>query len=132
MKRLFLGIYLFIAAVVMAEEPDTVWLYRPTTEERVAWMRLVDSLTHPHIEPLSPNDRRQEELLMQLRLHPVIPPFSLEGIVRPVEGSSRILIINDRWLQVGPHLQLSNGQAWLWGGYPIGYLDARTLSLPLP
>lgn len=31
-----------------------------------------------------------------------------------------------------PHVWISNGQAWNWGSYPDSYLDARTLSFPLP
>lgn len=31
-----------------------------------------------------------------------------------------------------PHVWISNGQAWNWGSYPDAYLDARTLSFPMP
>ena len=33
---------------------------------------------------------------------------------------------------LGPRFMLSNGQASNWGPYPDSYLDARTISLPMP
>ena len=132
MKRLFLAIYLLFIASVGAQEPDTVWLYRPSQEERIAWLRLVDSLTHPDALPFNPSEAEQRALVEELRLRPVIPMASLYQIVRPIDRSGQVFVINNAVLQLGRMVSFTNGQAWLWAPYPMGYQDARTLSVPLP
>ncbi len=58
---------------------------------------------------------------------PVLPS------VRRRDGlPARICVINNISLQIGGYVNLTNGQAWIWSPYPNGYLDARTLSMPLP
>lgn len=58
---------------------------------------------------------------------PVLPS------VRRRDGlPARIYVINNISLQIGGYVNLTNGQAWIWSPYPNGYLDARTLSMPLP
>ena len=64
---------------------------------------------------------------------PVQPVVSLSSVValrggpppRPVRGADNMTLL-------GPHFVLSNGQAWNWGPYPDSFLDARTISLPMP
>lgn len=34
--------------------------------------------------------------------------------------------------RIATSLWISNGQAWNWGAYPDAFLDARTISVPLP
>ena len=45
---------------------------------------------------------------------------------------SRITVIDNNTLRLGAHFTLSNGQAWNWSPFPDAYLDARTLSFPMP
>ncbi|MBQ7297735.1 MAG: hypothetical protein IJW80_05495 [Alistipes sp.] len=85
-------------------------------------------------------------LLKHLTLLPTPPARPLVGNLRIqplVAGSSvlrieakglptRVYVLNNVSLQIGGYVTLSNGQAWLWSPYPNGFLDARTLSLPLP
>ena len=132
MKRLFLGIYLLFTISLTAQERDTVWLYHPSEEERIAWLRLVDSLTHPDAPPFDPLDEEQRLLRAELQLRPVVPLASLYRIVRPIGRSGRIVVINNAVLLLGRRVALTNGQAGLWAPYPMGYQDARTLSVPLP
>ena len=45
---------------------------------------------------------------------------------------SRVTVIDNNSLRLGPHFNLSNGQAWNWSPFPDAFLDARTLSFPMP
>ena len=45
---------------------------------------------------------------------------------------SRITVIDNNTLRLGQHFNLSNGQAWNWSPFPDAFLDARTLSFPMP
>ena len=132
MKRLFFCIYLLFIVRGFAQEPDTVWLYRPTEQERIARLQLLDSLAHAAQYPFDPGGPAQQAPHEVLGLHPVIPLGSIFQIVRPIGRSGRIYVINNSLLQVGRHITITNGQAWLWAPYPQGYQDARTLSMPLP
>ncbi len=62
------------------------------------------------------------------RIKPVYPSIRIDLGRRP----TRIYVINNIILQVGGYVNLTNGQAWIWSPYPNGFLDARTLSMPLP
>lgn len=132
MKRCFLLLLLLRVASSLAQEEDTLWLYRPSAEERIAWMRLVDSAAHAQQEFRAPTDPATKALYEQLRLHPVIPHASLYRLMHPYGLLPPIYVIDNTTLQLGVRIRLTNGQAWLWSPYPNGYQDARTLSLPLP
>lgn len=45
---------------------------------------------------------------------------------------SRVMVLDNNTLRLGSRFGLSNGQAWNWGPYPDSFLDARTLSFPMP
>ena len=45
---------------------------------------------------------------------------------------SKVRVTENNSLRLIPHITLSNGQAWNWGAFPDSYLDARTLSFPMP
>lgn len=62
------------------------------------------------------------------RVKPVYPSIRIDLGRRP----TRIYVINNIILQVGGYVNLTNGQAWIWSPYPNGFLDARTLSMPMP
>lgn len=82
---------------------------------------------HLYLLPL-PNTR---PLIGNLKLQPLVPGSSIVRL--EVQGlPSRIYVLNNITLQVGGYINLTNGQAWIFGPYPAGYRDARTLSMPLP
>lgn len=62
------------------------------------------------------------------------PAVSMTSVVVIPEHAlpARVTVLDNNTLQMGRHFNLSNGQAENWGPYPDSYLDARTLSLPLP
>ncbi len=61
---------------------------------------------------------------------PVVTMTSV--IVIPGTLPSRVTVINNNTLRLGQKFNLSNGQAWNWSPFPDAYLDARTLSFPMP
>ena len=80
-----------------------------------------------HLLPL-PDTR---PLIGNLKWHPLVPGSSIVRL--EVRGlPTRIYVLNNITLQVGGYVNLTNGQAWIFGPYPASKLDARTLSLPLP
>lgn len=131
MKRLFgLSVALFLGVVAWAQEADTSGLERPLAPTELARRRhYLDSisrlpeftLTHPTLgvapfaQPRAPQPPRQQSVRV---VHHGFPP--------------RVYVLNNISLQIGGYVNLTNGQAWLFSPYPNGYLDARTLSLPLP
>lgn len=48
------------------------------------------------------------------------------------ELPARVMVLDNNTLRLGSRFGLSNGQAWNWGPYPDSFLDARTLSFPMP
>lgn len=52
-------------------------------------------------------------------------------VVQLRSSSPAVYLIDNRYLMIGRHWVVTNGQASLWGIGPAAYLDARTLSLPL-
>lgn len=77
---------------------------------------------------LDPSERSKTETIS---IRSAVPMTSVAVILRehlPV----RTMILRNNTLRIGRYLILSNGQAENWGPYPSGYLDARTISLPLP
>ena len=72
---------------------------------------------------------------------PVLPPLRLK--VYPWESETSVVQVHNRLpvridvplntpRRIATSLWISNGQAWNWGAYPDAFLDARTLSMPLP
>lgn len=64
----------------------------------------------------------------------VTPAISMSSVVL-IEGNefpSRIDVINKNTLRIFNRVGISNGQAWNWGPFQNSYLDARTISLPMP
>lgn len=98
-------------------KPDTV-LRRTNTG-----FTLPDSLAH--MSPWHP-----DYLPINTAVQPKISMTSVVEIQRD-NLPSRVMVLDNNTLRLGPHFNLSNGQAWNWGPYPDAYLDARTLSFPM-
>ncbi len=124
-KSLLAVAALFAALTLSAQEPQKFDFARPDST-RTKGFTLPDSLAH-----LSP---WRQEYRKTPRKEEVQPAVSMTSIVAvPWENMpSRITVLNNNTLRLTPHLTISNGQAWNWGPFPNSYLDARTLSFPLP
>lgn len=61
------------------------------------------------------------------------PKISMTSVIEIQRENlpSRVTVIDNNTLRLGPHFNVSNGQAWNWSPYPDAYLDARTLSFPM-
>ncbi len=67
--------------------------------------------------------------------HSVRPMISMTSLVTGMhrEQPERVFVIlPNNTLEVWGRVNVSNGQAWNWGPFPNSYLDARTLSFPVP
>lgn len=132
MKRALLTIIILglLTSNVSAQEGAVKEMFRYTDSLRpMEWHIRYDSTSfHPSFSLPLPDAYR---LVGQLKLQPLAPGYALLRI--EVQGlPTRIYVLNNIVLQIGGYLNLSNGQSWIYGPYPIGALDARTLSLPLP
>ena len=91
--------------------------------------RLPDSLGIWTLDPPDWEDRPAFEEGVSVR--PVVPMTSVVVVLReylPV----RTMILRNNTLRLGRYVVVSNGQAENWAPWPAGYLDARTISLPVP
>lgn len=107
-------------------EPEAKVEFRPDTVLRHPHpgFTLPDSLAH--LSPWHPD----------YQYHPEVhttPKVSMSSIVEIQRENlpSRVTVIDNNTLRLGPHFTVSNGQAWNWGPFPDAYLDARTLSFPM-
>lgn len=106
-----------------AQLPDEVLL--PRTDTLSLRLRELDTLP---LYALPPDDRMPQPDWRPPMAVPDLPSIRIDLGRRP----ARIHVLNNIILQVGGYVNISNGQAWIWSPYPNGYLDARTLSFPMP
>lgn len=108
-----------------AQEPKGFDPMRRDTT-RTKGFTLPDSLEH--MSPWRPDYRFAEPMQVGR------PQVSMTSVVVvPRENlPSRITVIDNNTLRLGRHFTISNGQAWNNGSFPDSYLDARTLSFPMP
>ena len=90
----------------------------------------LDTLTYtvPDIRTWHPED-------VTIDRHSVRPMISMTSLVTGMhrERPERVFVImTNNTLEAWGRVNVSNGQAWNWGPYPNSYLDARTLSFPVP
>ncbi len=128
--------WLMLAAVVlsgaagMAQErrpQDIVFPVPPENGYEIEYV-LPDSMIVWSLEPSEQYERLESD---RISVRSAVPMTSVVVILRehlPV----RTMILRNNTLRLGRYVILSNGQAENWGPYPSGYLDARTISLPLP
>lgn len=128
MKRYVLAaaVALLLALTVSARDPEPRFELKPDTVRRTTpGFTLPDSLSH--LSPWKPDYRT----MAPIRTKPAVSMTSVVVIQRE-NLPSRVTVIDNNTLRLGPHFNLSNGQAWNWGPFPNAYLDARTLSFPMP
>lgn len=100
-------------------------LFERASRDTTLVFRLPDSLLH--LTPWRPDLRT----MSPVRAQPAVTMTSV--IVLPQERlPQRIVILDDNSLRVGHHVVISNGQAWTNGVFLDAFLDARTLSFPMP
>lgn len=124
MKRwIFAVAALLFAAGVEAQEPSGIRYDRPDTARQSPRFELPDSLAH--MTPWKPDYKSMEPI------H-VGPAVSMTSVVSVSQLPARVTVLENNTLRIGGHLTIGNGQAWNWSPFPNGYLDARTLSFPMP
>lgn len=121
-KMLFAVVALVVALAASAQEPKFDFK-RDTT--RLPGFTLPDSMAH--LSPWKPDYRT----MAPIRTKPTVSMTSVVVIQRE-NLPSRVTVIDNNTLRLGGHFTLSNGQAWNWSPFPDAYLDARTLSFPMP
>ncbi len=136
MKKLFV-VLLFAGAVpAVAQGPPA----SSVPQESGRGVRKADSLSGaPEIrfgDPYGQQYGRQDGHRL-----PPAPPLRFE--VYPWETETSVVQVRNRLPEhidvplntprrIATSLWISNGQAWNWGAYPDAFLDARTISVPLP
>lgn len=132
MKRMILGILSLATALAVSGQTPELQVGKPDGELR---------RRKPEFDLTLPDSLRHQRSWINLtpqgvdpvRLEPVVSMSSLmherqQNLPRSIQvGLDRVT----NSLRVG-RLSISNGQAWNWGSYPNSYLDARTLSFPMP
>lgn len=123
-KIVLLAASLVLAFAAGAQERKAPDFLR-TDSTRMKGYRLPDSLSY--LMPWKHEYRR----LPEAKDNPVVSMTSIVAV--PWENMpSRITVLENNTLRLGPHFTISNGQAWNWSPFPDAYLDARTLSFPMP
>ena len=113
-KMLLAAAALAVALAASAQEPK--FDFRRT---------LPDSLAH--MSPWKPDYKT----MAPVRTKPTVSMTSVV-VIQKENLPSRITVIDNNTLRLGQHFNLSNGQAWNWSPFPDAFLDARTLSFPMP
>ena len=124
--RIFIALTALLYAVATAFAQSEVDTLRYRIEVRGA----ADTMRYsaPDIGTWSPEGGVSEGM-------PVSPAVSMTSIVSPLRKQlpSRVFVIlPNNTLEAWGRVNVSNGQAHNWGPFPNSYLDARTLSFPVP
>lgn len=122
---LFAVAALFAVLGISAQEPSPFQTVRPDSL-RNRGFSLPDSLSY-----LSPWREEYRKIPREEKKRPAVSMTSIV-VVGPEEMPKRISVLDNNTLRLTPHFTIGNGQAWNWSPYPDAYLDARTLSFPLP
>ena len=121
-KMLLAAVALAVAVAASAQEPKFDFK-RDTT--RTSGFALPDSLAH--MSPWKPDYKT----MAPVRTKPTVSMTSVV-VIHKENLPSRVTVIDNNTLRLGRHFTISNGQAWNNGSFPDAFLDARTISVPLP
>lgn len=135
MKRMFiLAAALLAALAISAQEPNKFGLKKPDSPRSGKYelpdllrnkFELPDSLAH--LSPWKPDYRAEGKM----KVKPSVTMTSVV-VIQKENLPSRVTVIDNNTLRLGRHFTISNGQAWNNGSFPDAFLDARTISMPLP
>lgn len=123
MRKMLLAVVALVVALAASAQEPKFDFKRDTT--RLPGFTLPDSVAH--LSPWKPDYRT----MAPIRTKPTVSMTSVVVIQRE-NLPSRVTVIDNNTLRLGGHFTLSNGQAWNWSPFPDAYLDARTLSFPMP
>lgn len=120
-----LALLLSLTAAAQSEQPGRAdFLGRDSI--RLKGYNLPDSLAH-----LSPWNQETRRIPGASQSKPAVTMTSLVAV--PWEKTpARISVLPNNTLRLGRHFTISVGQAWSNGPFPDAFLDARTLSFPMP
>lgn len=116
----------FMADVALAQEP-TLPRRRNLRPDSLRTATLPQSDTMEMMLPWRPDYRYMEPL----EQHPVVSMSSLVTVIA-THLPAQVTVLDNNMLRLSRRFLLSNGQAWNHGPYLDSFLDARTLSMPLP
>lgn len=131
-----------LTAMIADPEPSSAEHARPSDPAPFAAPAAAphdEELTLPPLRfpelPGAPANRPGDRAVLPRRIG--TPPADWRGRLSVVLTPSRnlpgrVMVLDNNTLRLGSHFGLSNGQAWNWGPYPDSFLDARTLSFPMP
>lgn len=123
-KMLIAALALFAALAATAQEPNPFGNFRRDTTRNKGF-QLPDSLAH--LSPWSEDFRT----MSPIRTKPKVSMTSVV-VIQNENLPARVTVIDNNSLRLGRHFTIGNGQAWNNGSFPDAYLDARTLSMPMP
>ena len=117
------------AAAVSAQEPRTSGLPQADSLRIDTMHRAV-----PTLSDTAPRHAFRIPVWMMEPAHPrkFNPAVSMTSVILRPEPPRKVTVIGNNTLHAGGHFTVSNGQAWNWSPFPDAYLDARTLSFPMP
>lgn len=121
-KMLLAAAALAVALAASAQEPKFDFRRDST---RTSGFTLPDSLAH--MSPWKPDYKT----MAPVKTKPSVSMTSVV-VIQKENLPSRVTVIDNNTLRLGQHFTLSNGQAWNWSPFPDAFLDARTLSFPMP
>lgn len=123
-KMLIAAAALFSVLTATAQEQKPFeYIRRDTTRNK--GFKLPDSLAH-----LSPW-REDYRTMSPVKTKPTVSMTSVV-VIQKENLPSRVTVIDNNTLRLGRHFTIGNGQAWNNGPFPDAFLDARTLSMPMP
>lgn len=114
---------LVAAFTIRAQEPGKIVVERGDTIYGGWEFYIPDSLARR--TPWHPDYRNADAFTPR-------PVVSMTSVIVMPKLPSSVMVLNNNSLRLGQNFTISNGQAWNWGPYPNSFLDARTLSMPLP
>ena len=121
-KMLLAAAALAVALAASAQEPKFDFRRDST---RTSGFTLPDSLAH--MSPWKTDFRTAAPM----KVKPAVSMTSVV-VIHKENLPSRVTVIDNNTLRLGRHFTISNGQAWNNGSFPDAFLDARTISVPLP
>lgn len=125
MKKLLLFFVLLAACLQLwAQERRGLTLIRPDSTIKGGFT-LPDSLAH--LSVWKPDYRTMDPMVIK-------PSVSMTSVlvVQRENMPTRVMVLDNNTLRLGDRFTLSNGQAWNWGPFLNSFLDARTISVPMP
>jgi hypothetical protein len=125
-KMLLLAVLAFAATLTATaqEHPNGRFERRDSTRIAEPFV-LPDTIVH--MTPWMPS----YDVMAPIGSKPVV---SMTSVVLAPKSKlpARVSVFDASPRQLVRHVTISNGQAWNWSPYPDAYLDARTLSFPMP